>query len=315
MNEILKMLNELSADELDSVILRANIILEKKRKDEAEAAEREKERQRQEMIEKEKRRQEEIAALQRRLQELQNQQTEATENSKVVFGDNYIMYDKPKPADRTQAAEPKAAPVQNTAPKTSPVQNTAPKAAPAAQSAKQIFCTQCGTANTGDSLFCENCGKRLSAPKPQTAPQKQTAQVRYADESEKKWEMRPGEKIVRSSQDVVMIQPCDKKYAYYMEVTNQRILFSREKAGSRNATVAASMGGGLVGALIADRVKAATGAGPKPWVEIPLAAVVNCGIQNRKEYFIVADQIYVMKNKGFEKFLPELVAEVKFRRV
>ena len=50
MEEILKMLNALTADELDSVIMRAGIMLEKKRREEAEEALREKERQRQERI-------------------------------------------------------------------------------------------------------------------------------------------------------------------------------------------------------------------------------------------------------------------------
>ena len=47
MNEILKMLNELKADELDSLIVCAKILLEKKRKEEAEQALLEKERLRQ----------------------------------------------------------------------------------------------------------------------------------------------------------------------------------------------------------------------------------------------------------------------------
>ena len=56
MNEILKMLNTLSADDLDSIIVRATIMLEKKRKDEAEMALLEKERLRQEKIAQERRR-------------------------------------------------------------------------------------------------------------------------------------------------------------------------------------------------------------------------------------------------------------------
>ena len=63
MDEILKILNALTADELDSVILRAGIMLEKKRKDEAEQARLEQERLRQEKIEQEKQRQQEIAEL------------------------------------------------------------------------------------------------------------------------------------------------------------------------------------------------------------------------------------------------------------
>ena len=79
MNEILKMLNELKADDLDKVITRANILLEKKRKEEAEQALLEKERLRQEKIEQERKRQREIAELLRKLQELQSQKPDIPE--------------------------------------------------------------------------------------------------------------------------------------------------------------------------------------------------------------------------------------------
>lgn len=49
----------------------------------------------------------------------------------------------------------------------------------------------------------------------------------------------------------------------------------------------------------------------KPWIEIPLTAVSDCGVQNDKEFFIIADQTYVLKNKGYEKARPNLVAAVK----
>lgn len=96
-----------------------------------------------------------------------------------------------------------------------------------------------------------------------------------------------------------------------MEITNQRILFYRESTASKNAGMVARMGGGLVGSLIAEGVKAAIGSGPKPWLEIPLAAVSGCGLQNKKEFFIVADQNYVLKNKNYEILLPDLVADAK----
>ena len=102
MNEILRMLNELKADELDKVIMRANILLEKKRKEEAEQELLEKERLRQEMILREKKRQQEIAELQRKLQELQSQKTEIPE---AVKGDGFVMREPAAPA------QPKAAPV------------------------------------------------------------------------------------------------------------------------------------------------------------------------------------------------------------
>ena len=154
-----------------------------------------------------------------------------------------------------------------------------------------------------------------AAPQPQTSPAPRaaasTAQVRYADESMKKWEMRPGEQSMRGRHEIVMLQPNGGKFAYHMEVTNQRILFYRESSASKNAGMVARMGGGLVGSLIAEGVKAAAGAGPKPWLEIPLAAVSSCGLQNKKEFFIVADQTYVLKNKNYDTILPNLVAQAK----
>lgn len=297
MNEILKMLNELKADELDSLIVRAKILLEKKRKEEAEQALLEKERLRQEKIEQEKRRQREIAELQRKLQELQSQKPDIPE---PVNGDNFVMREPAAPV------QPKPAPA---APQPQPVQ---PKLA-------QSFCPHCGQPNAAGSMFCSNCGQRMTAPKaaPQTSPAPRasasTAQVRYADESMKKWEMRPGEQSMRGRHEIVMLQPNGGKFAYHMEVTNQRILFYRESSASKNAGMVARMGGGLVGSLIAEGVKAATGAGPKPWLEIPLAAVSSCGLQNKKEFFIVADQTYVLKNKNYDTILPNLVAQAKQR--
>ena len=93
MDEILKMLNALTADELDSVILRAGIMLEKKRKDEAEQARLEQERLRQEKIEQEKQRQQEIAELQRKLQELQGQRVDIPD----VAGDGFVMCGSSQP--------------------------------------------------------------------------------------------------------------------------------------------------------------------------------------------------------------------------
>ena len=297
MNEILKMLNELKADELDSLIVRAKILLEKKRKEEAEQALLEKERLRQEKIEQEKRRQQEIAELQRKLQELQSQKPDIPE---PVNGDNFVMREPAAPV------QPKPAPA---APQPQPVQ---PKPA-------QPFCPHCGQPNAAGSMFCANCGQRMTSPKvapqPQTSPAPRTSarisQVRYADESMKKWEMRPGEQSMRGRHEIVMLQPNGGKFAYHMEITNQRILFYRESSASKNAGMVARMGGGLVGSLIAEGVKAAAGAGPKPWLEIPLAAITNCGLQNKKEFFIVADQTYVLKNKNYDTILPNLIANAK----
>lgn len=296
MNEILKMLNELKADDLDKVITRANILLEKKRKEEAEQALLEKERLRQEKIEQERKRQREIAELLRKLQELQSQKPDIPE---PVEGNGFVM------REPAASVQPKSAPVP---PVSTPT--------PAQPKPAQMYCSHCGRPNPAGSQFCSNCGQRMNVPHASATPTRApsnpgVSQVRYADESMKKWEMRPGEQSIRGRHEIVLLQPDGGKFAYHMEVTNQRILFYRESAASKNAGMVARMGGGLVGSIIAEGVKAASGSGPKPWLEIPLAAVSHCGVQNKKEFFIVADQTYVLKNKSYETFLPDMVAKAK----
>ena len=286
MTEILKLLNTLSADELDSVIMRANIMLEKKRKEEAEQAILAKERERLEKIEQEKRRLEEIAELQRKIAELQSQT--------IVIPDAPVQPAPEKP-----------------------------------QAPEMVSCPHCHLMNVATSQYCANCGQRISkrsqqqstpqaAPqpvqpvsRPEPQPQSAEAQVRCADESMEEWEKLPGEETEQNNHEIILLQPDGGKYAYYMEVTNKRILFMRESTGSKNAGYVARMGGGLLGSLIAEGIKSAVGAGPKPWLEIPLAAVKDCGVQDKKEFFIEADQKYVLKNKGYEKVLPALVMAAK----
>ena len=248
------------------------------------------------MILREKKRQQEIAELQRKLQELQSQKTEIPE---AVKGDGFVMREPAAPA------QPKAAPVP---PVSTP---TSVQSKPA-----QMYCPHCGRPNPAGSQFCSNCGQRMNVPHASATPTRApstpgVSQVRYADESMKKWEMRPGEQSVRGRHEIVLLQPNGGKFAYHMEVTNQRILFYRESAASKNAGMVARMGGGLVGSIIAEGVKAASGSGPRPWLEIPLAAVSRCGVQNKKEFFIEADQTYVLKNKHYETFLPDMVVKAK----
>lgn len=311
MEEILKMLNALTADELDSVIMRAGIMLEKKRREEAEEALREKERQRQERIEQEKQRQLKIAQLQRELQALQSQSAPVTDG---VQRQDFGMYDQPR------------------------AQVPAQSAAPQPQAAQMVPCPHCHQMNIAGRQYCANCGQKMTAayqpapqpqpaylpqptpqpqpaprPTPQPAPQTQAvvAQVRYADETMKKWEMLPGEQNMRNRHEIVMLQPNGGKFAYHMEVTNRRILLYRESAASKNVGMVGRMGGGLLGSMIVEGVKAAAGAGPRPWLEIPLTAITNCGLQSKKEFFFAADQTYVLKNKGYEKLLPDLIANAK----
>lgn len=325
MDEIIKQLYSLTASELDYVIIRANILLEKKRKEEAEAARLERERQEKERLERERQerlkreqeqqeklkqeqlRQQKIEELQRQLQELQNQ---SAANSTAAQGDNFTMRDS---APKTQTG-------------TVTVNTAANQPTPQARIA---YCPNCGKANDASSQFCGSCGQRLeitqtarqaapvqntqrTAPA-QSAPASQTfGQVRYADSTVKQWVLEDGEKSVSKCREIALLQPdAGKKQTVYMEITNQRILLTRESTASKNAGMVARMGGGIVGALIAEGIQSATDSGPKPWIEIPLTAVVDCGVQNQKEFFIQADQMYVLKNKGYEKVLPNLVATAK----
>ena len=269
MNEILMQLNTLSADELESVIERAKIMAELKRKEEAEFRRQEEERRRQEQAEQERRRQEEIAELQRRLRELQGQAPAA-------------------PAPQPEPVKPEpvyTAPVQPEPVYTAPVYAApeAPKPAPQPAYVPPV------------------------APA-QPAPQETGAQVKYADESMEKWVLLPGEKEILDSLDVEFSMPAlDKDMAYVMTLTDQRILLSRQSAAAHRAKRNAGIGFGLIGSLITSSIVGK----PKPWLEIPLTAVTNCGPMGKKEFFFEADQTYVINNKVVAKRLPELVAQAK----
>ncbi|MBQ8655359.1 MAG: hypothetical protein IJ507_10545 [Clostridia bacterium] len=255
MTEILKMLNALTADELDSVIMRASIMLEKKRKEEAEQALLEKERLRQEQLAQERKRQEEIAELQRRLRELQSQPAVVPEE---VKGDNFVMYEQPakKPAPQPVPVQPQPVPVQ---PQPAPVQ---------------------------------------TQPAPQ--PAESVPQVRYADEDMKKWTMLPGEETICNRHDINLLEPVKSgRTVYAMEITNKRILLYQQSAFARNAGNAFGLAGALVREL--------TQSGPKPWLEVPLAAITDYGVQNRKEFYFKADgQTYVMRNRHYDEILTNI---------
>ena len=225
MNEILKMLNTLTADELANVLMRGEIILEKKRKEEAEAELREKERLRQEKIAEEKRRQEEIEELQRRLQELQAQKVVIPEEPGKTAEVNFVMYDAPRPVEQSQAKVPaqdeKVAQPQTVAcphcnqvnevgnvfcsvcgqriPKEQPVSK--PQPVPTQPKTGKVACSHCHYLDDAGSMFCSNCGKKMdaaaqpsvsaSASRTVTQSQVSGAQVQYADESMDEWELLP----------------------------------------------------------------------------------------------------------------------------
>lgn len=298
MNEVLKMLNALTADELDSVIMRANIMLEKKRKEEAEEALREKERQRQERIAQEKKRQQEIAELQRKLQELQNQKIDVPDEP--VRGSDFVMYEVDRPAVNAYAPSVAA---KTASPQTAPV--------PKQSQPSRISCPHCHTLNDSGSAFCANCGQRMdSKPHAQPAPKAQPVQrsgadVRYFAESEKEWQLLPGEKSISVfRQDVQLVQPePSPKMAYTMQVTNRRIVIEYIGAFAKNAGLAA----GLAGELIRN----AAGKGYKPWVEIPMDAITHCGVNGQNQFVIEAGETFIFKNKGYVKKLADVIAQAK----
>lgn len=350
MDDILNQLDSLSIEELEIVLRRGNFLLDKKKREEAQRLIREQELIRQEKIAQEKARQEEIAELQRKLVELQNQKIEIPEEPKRVTGESFVMYvmDEDKKQESAPAEAPKAAPVEAPKPKeiscpnchqmnsaeslfclkcgTKLSQPQVQQKAEPVQKPNEISCPNCHQMNSPESAFCLKCGTRLSQPQVQHQPQApvytapapapnqniSAAQVKYSDGSLNKWEMLPGEKTVRGRHDITLIQPePEKKFAYTMEITDKRLLLSRESSASKNATLALSMGGGLVGSLIANGVKAANGSGPKPYIEIPLSAITNCGLQSKKEFFVVAGETFVFKNSSYDKLIPELVKEAK----
>lgn len=139
MQEILKMLNSLKADELDALIVRANILLEMKRREEAGEALREKERLRQEKIEQEKQRLREIAELERKLQELQSRKADIPD---PVQGDGFVMQERSNPARVEPTIEP---------------ENVLMPA--------QLACPRCRQLNAAGSQFCAGCGQRMNLSK------------------------------------------------------------------------------------------------------------------------------------------------------
>lgn len=309
MNEILKLMNALSADELDGLIMRANIILENKRKEEAEAALREKERLRQEMIAQERKRQQEIVELQRKLQELQNQKIVIPDEP--VQGEAFVMYDSPRPVSDAYATP---APAKPLSPQPAPAQ---PRPAPAKPAPQQPVCPYCRALNAPGSVFCASCGQRLDgkpapqpAPVPQSTPEPQPVQyagegVRYFTESEKEWKLAPGEHTISIlRQDIQLIQPAPaSKMSYTMQVTDRRIIIECIGSFAKNV--------GLVGGIAGEMIRNAGGKGYKPWVEIPMAAITRYGVNGQNQFVIEAGETFVFKNKGYVKKLADVIAQAK----
>ena len=124
------------------------------------------------------------------------------------------------------------------------------------------------------------------------------------DPSTKLWDAVPGEEIVRTSHEITLLQPEKSgKYYYCMEVTNKRILITRQHVAARGTSTAFGFLGGVLTEM--------AGGGYKPWAEIPLTAIRSCGLRDKREFVIEADVTFVMKNKKYDEFLPALVNKAK----
>ena len=118
--------------------------------------------------------------------------------------------------------------------------------------------------------------------------------------------------MIKVYPELHFIQPVmERKYVYSMQVTNKRLLISRGSAFAAGMQTAGAMGGGMLGSLIVGGIMEAANAGGKPWLEIPLTAIVSYSLQNKKEFLFVADKTYILKNKGFDQVLPSLIENAK----
>lgn len=82
--------------------------------------------------------------------------------------------------------------------------------------------------------------------------------------------------------DTLVIKSIDRLGRNYEEILNQWRIITKEK---RAAIVVLDMplldtrqGKDLTGTLIAEGIQSATDSRPKPWIEIPLTAVADCGV-------------------------------------
>ena len=223
--------------------------------EEAKAAQCERERQRQELLEKETRRLEETEALTQKLQELQNQKVEIPEELTKPSDINFILLDTPKVDDYVNTIEITLVPEVSQTIKmipnphchimshddslfcihcgqkiSKPQVDSQPPVAP---TPSQIYCPYCHQQNPAGSTFCTNCGKSMIKPAHASALKANIPQVRYANESMKKWELNPYENVLHSRHEISLLQRDGGKFAYYMEVTNQRLLFTREGNGAK----------------------------------------------------------------------------------
>ena len=333
MNELLENLSELSIDELENIVTKAQELIQEKRLEALHLAELEKQRLEQERLEAERQRQEEIIALQKRLRELQgdtesDSQPKAQENTPVHMSQDTLE----------MLAGAKSEEQKNVAPKdqgysmiscphchelvpsgskfcfycgsdmTQKKESKADGFSSASASAhpEQVFtrCPGCGASVPSGSQFCQDCGNPIGNANQNTKPQQGTSKKIsvYMGDAVKKWDMLAGEGEILGWKEVKAVEPEQKSFAH-VKVTTKRILISvenRMQRGLRNS-------GGLL-------VYAATSGmeNGKPWIMIPLECIVNYRLSDDKEIRIEADKTYVFHAHGKAYSLngPKAVKEI-----
>lgn len=321
MSDLMKGLADLSIEELERVIVKAQELIQEKRQEAQRQAELEKQRQEQERLEAERRKQEEIAALQRRLKELQGD-TQSDDQPKVQADTTYekaqqhIQQDTSAAFATAESVKPKTAPpkapgysmiscpechklvpsdsrfcfycggdiTQKKESKSEDFADTfSSQFGSASPGGAFTLCPNCRTPVPSGSQFCQNCGKPIGSASQDTKPQQNMLKKNtvYMGDNMKKWDTLAGESEVLSWKETSLSLPEKLPFAH-IKVTTQRILISSESRLARGARNSS---------LLAYAATSANEHG-KPWAMIPLECVRSFRQSGKTEITIDADKTF-----------------------
>lgn len=321
MSYLMKDLTDLSIEELERVIVKAQALIQEKRQEAQRQAELEKQRQEQERLEAERKKQEEIAALQRRLKELQGDtqsdgQPKAQGDVPEEKTQQGIHWDTSASFADAKSEEPKTAPANNQGysmiscpachklvPSDSQfcfycggnlAQKKESKSEDFADTFSSLFgsaspggaftlCPNCRTPVPSGSQFCQNCGKPIGSAGQNMASQQNAPKKTtvYMGDNMKKWDTLAGESEVLSWKETSLSLPEKLPFAH-IKVTTQRILISSESRMARGARNSS---------LLAYAATSANEHG-KPWAMIPLECVRSFRQSGKTEITIDADKTF-----------------------